>query len=140
MKKIMCLVKEFLNATTLKYIISSVVAFVIDYALLLILEASFSRLLLSMELAQAIAWIVSSQTNFWINRCWVFKSAKRVTPELLSYYGLAGFSFVVKTFVLLEIMCRLLNIPLWIAKPIAEAVMFAINYIIQKKLIFKKKP
>ncbi len=59
--------------------------------------------------------------------------------ELGGYYGLAGISFVVKTFVLIEIMTRALHIPLYISKPIAEVVMFAVNYLVQKKIIFKKR-
>ncbi len=125
--------------TSLRYIASSGVAFIIDYALLLLLEWAFGELPLAMEIAAILAWIISSQTNFWINRLWVFKSRGKVLPELGGYYSLAGVSFVIKTFVLLEIMTRALSIPLYIAKPIAEVIMFAVNYIVQKKLIFKRK-
>ena len=55
------------------------------------------------------------------------------------YYGLAIVSFSVKTFVLLELFVRVLKLSTWIAKPIAEAVMFIVNYFVQKKIIFKKK-
>ncbi len=138
-KKLFDLIKRLYNMTSLRYIASSGIAFIIDYALLLMLEGLFGELYLAMEIAAILAWIVSSQTNFWINRLWVFKSDGRILPELGGYYGLAGVSFAIKTFVLLEIMTRLLAIPLYIAKPVAEVVMFAINYIVQKKLIFKKK-
>lgn len=139
MEKLKKLIIRLYNMTSLRYIASSGIAFIIDYALHLTLESAFSGFALALEVGAVIAWAVSSQTNFWINRKWVFRSDKAVLPELGGYYGLAGFSFVIKTFVLLELMCRVLMIPLFIAKPIGEVVMFAFNYLVQKKLIFKRK-
>jgi len=139
MKKLKDLMIRLYNMTSLRYVVSSGVAFVIDYVLHLALERAFSSFALALEVAAVVAWIFSSQTNFWLNRRWVFRSQKAILPELGGYYTLAGFSFAIKTFVLLELMCRVLQIPLFIAKPIGEVVMFAFNYLVQKKLIFKKK-
>lgn len=139
MKKLKDLIIRLYNMTSLRYIASSGIAFVIDYVLHLALDNAFSAFALSLEIAAVIAWIFSSQTNFWLNRLWVFRSKKAFLPELGGYYALAGFSFAVKTFVLLEIMCRVLKIPLFVAKPIGEVLMFAFNYLVQKKIIFKKK-
>lgn len=133
------LISKLYHSQPLRYLASSVIAFVIDYVLLLFINGIFGEFLLAMELSAVIAWIFSSQVNFWINRFWVFKSEKSVVLELGGYYALAGVSFSVKTFVLLELMCRLLNIPLYIAKPVAEVVMYAFNFFVQKMLIFKKK-
>ena len=134
------LTKKLLGAQSIRYIISSVIAFIIDYVVLLLLEKLFSGLGLSlaMELAALLSFAVSSQINFHINRLWVFKSNKSVLAEMGGYYGLAIVSFSVKTFVLLELFVRVLKLPTWIAKPIAEAVMFIVNYFVQKKIIFKK--
>ena len=132
--------KELFEARPVRYLISSVIAFAADYAVLLILEPLFSGMtFLSMELAAAISFAISSQINFWINRLWVFKSEKSPLPELGGYYSLALISFSVKTFVLLELFVRVFGLPLFIAKPIAEALMFAFNYIVQKKIIFGRK-
>lgn len=135
------LTKKLLGAQSIRYIISSVIAFIVDYVVLLLLEKLFSGLGLSlaMELAALLSFAVSSQINFHINRLWVFKSNKSVLAEMGGYYGLAIVSFSVKTFVLLELFVRVLKLPTWIAKPIAEAVMFIVNYFVQKKIIFKKK-
>lgn len=133
------LVKKLLGAQSIRYIISSVIAFIIDYTVLLILEKLFSGFTLAMELAAILSFAVSSQINFHINRLWVFKSSKSVLAEMGGYYGLAIVSFSVKTFVLLELFVRVLKLPTWIAKPIAEAIMFVVNYFVQKKIIFKKK-
>ena len=138
--RIKALTVKLYNVQALRYIVSSGIAFVIDYVLLVIIESALGELSLAMEIAAIAAWIISSQINFWINRGWVFGSKKSPLPELGGYYALAAVSFSVKTFVLLELMVRVLTVPLVIAKPIAEVIMFAVNFIIQKLLIFKKKP
>ena len=119
-EKIKELIIKLYNMQALRYIASSGIAFIIDYALLLVLEATFGGITLAMEVAAILAWLVSSQINFWINRVWVFGSKKNPLPELGGYYALAAVSFSIKTFVLLELMVRVLNIPLIISKPIAE--------------------
>ncbi len=133
------LVKKITSGQSIRYIISSAAAFAIDYSVLLLLERLLSGFALAMELAAVISFAISSQVNFHINRLWVFKSNKSVFAEMGGYYGLAVFSFSVKTFVLLELFVRALKLPTWLAKPIAEAVMFVVNYLVQKKLIFKKR-
>ena len=138
MEKIKPLVIKLYNLQALRYIVSSGIAFLIDYVLILLFESLFGGFVLALEVAAIAAWLISSQVNFWINRVWVFKSNKPFLPELGGYYTLAAVSFSVKTFILLELMVRLLSIPLAIAKPIAEVVMFAVNFIVQKVLIFKK--
>ena len=85
------------------------------------------------------AWIVSSLSNFFINRNFVFRSNAPLRAALPEYYGLAAVVFLLKTYVLLELMVRVLGIPLGIAKLVAEVVFFISNYFIQKKFIFKKK-
>lgn len=140
LKKLTSLIKSLLSRQPVRYIISSCVAFVADYIVLLILSAFLSdRFSLAMEISSAAAFVVSSQINFWINRVWVFKSKKPPLPELGQYYSLAAVSFCVKTFVLLELFTRVFHIPLFIAKPIAEAVMFVVNFAVQKMIIFKNK-
>lgn len=135
------LVKKLLDAKSVKYTISSVICFVIDYTILLLLEKLFKGLgfSLAMELAAILSFAVSSQINFHINRLWVFKSNKNILAEMGGYYSLALVSFSVRTFVLMELFVRVMKLPTWIAKPIAEVAIFVFNYFIQKKIIFKKK-
>jgi len=135
----------FLNSQSLKYLFSSCVAFVIDYVLLLILEDHLPGVMLGdmelgpLELGAAIAWIFSSLTNFFLNRNFVFRSSTPLRVALPEYYGLAGVVFLLKTYVLLELLCRVVHLNLEIAKPLAEVAFYLINYFIQKAFIFKKK-
>lgn len=131
----------FLSSHILKYIFSSVVAFLVDYVLIMLFENILGGIFpnLSMEIAALPAWIVSSATNFTINRSFVFRSRAPLLTALGEYYGLALGVFLLKTYVLLELLTRVLSIPLGLAKPIAEVAFFIMNYFIQKKLIFKKR-
>lgn len=132
--------KQLLDKQAVRYLMSSCAAFLVEYVLLLVLNSLLGGItIFSMELAAILAFICGSQINFWINRRWVFSSKKAVLPELGGYYSLAAFSFSIKTFVLLELTVRLVGIPLAIAKPMVEIVMFAVNYFVQKTLIFRRK-
>ena len=131
------LLRKFMQSQSLKYLFSSCVAFVIDYVLLIILDALLP--VASLEIGAVIAWICSSLTNFFMNRSFVFRSSAPLRTAFVEYYGLAGIVFVLKTFVLLELLTRVFGIPLKIAKPIAEVIFFVSNYFIQKFFIFRKK-
>ncbi|MBQ4606707.1 MAG: GtrA family protein [Clostridia bacterium] len=122
----------------LKYLFSSCLAFAIDYVLHLYLDAAIP-LAASMEIGAFLAWCVSSITNFFVNRNFVFHSSAPLRVALPEYYSLAVVVHLLKSYVILEILTRALHIPLHFAKPIAEVVLFAGNYLIQKKFIFKKK-
>lgn len=126
----------FLASRSLKYLFSSGVAFLIDYTLLLVL-AELLPFSASMEIAAAAAWVVSSLTNFFLNRNFVFRSREPLAVALPEYYGLAGAVFLLKTYVLLELLTRALHFPLRFAKLLAEVVFFVSNYFIQKKFIFR---
>lgn len=122
----------------LKYLFSSCLAFAIDYVLHLYLD-SVIPLAASMEISAFLAWCVSSITNFFVNRNFVFHSSAPLKIALPEYYSLAVVVHLLKSYVILEILTRVLQVPLHFSKPIAEVILFAGNYLIQKKFIFKKK-
>jgi putative flippase GtrA len=119
-----------------KYLLSSGVAFIIDYILLMLLDSVLPAA--SLEIGAFLAWIVSSLTNFFLNRNFVFMSQAPLKKALPEYYGLAGIVFVLKTYVVLEFLIRLIGIPLKYSKLIEEVIFFVSNYIIQKLYIFTK--
>lgn len=119
-----------------KYLLSSGVAFIIDYILLMFLDSVLPAA--SLEIGAFLAWIVSSLTNFFLNRNFVFMSQAPLKKALPEYYGLAGIVFVLKTYVVLEFLIRLIGIPLKYSKLIAEVIFFVSNFIIQKLYIFTK--
>ena len=140
MHKIAEFVKKLLGLQSARYLISSCAAFAVNYAVALVLNRLFEGITaFSVEIATAISFAISSQVNFWINRRWVFRSEKPPLPELGGYYSLALISFALKTYVFIEIMYRLIKLPLAVAMPVAEVIMFAVNYFVQKKIIFRRK-
>ncbi len=137
----------FMESRTLKYIFSSGVAFIIDFIIFGILLKLFTALFTMLPFpiedwsylpATIVAWIVSSLTNFFMNRNFVFRSDAPIKKALPEYYGLAVIVFGLKTLIL-TLMIKIIRIPEMIAKPVAEVVFFISNYFIQKKFIFKKK-
>ena len=122
----------------LKYLFSSCLAFGIDWVLHLYLDSAIP-LAASMEIGAFLAWCVSSITNFFVNRNFVFHSTAPLKIALPEYYSLAVVVHLLKSYVILEILTRVLHIPLGFAKPVAEVVLFAGNYLIQKKFIFRKR-
>ena len=138
--KISDIVTKLKNSTGVKYLASSVVAFIVNYVILVALEFILAPLFtLGAEVAMVVAWLTSSVINFLINRHWVFNATGNIVKEASKYYALAFPVFIIKNFGILELLYRVLKLKMWIAAPIAEAILFISNYIIQKKLIFKNK-
>jgi len=137
----------FMESRTLKYIFSSGVAFIIDLTIFGLLSMFFGWLFSewipvlkewAYLPATVSSWIVSSLTNFFMNRNFVFRSNVPLKIALPEYYGLAAVVFGMKT-LLLTLMIKVLRIPDMISKIVAEILFFISNYFIQKKFIFKKK-
>ncbi|MBQ7921556.1 MAG: GtrA family protein [Clostridia bacterium] len=121
-----------------KYLISSGVAFLINWVLFMVLDFLIGDRL-PWELATIPAWIISSFANFTLNRVWVFHSSVSLWKALTEYYSLAIVVYLIKTFLIMEFCSRVLQIDPSLAMPIAEVVLFVCNYFIQKKWIFKNK-
>ena len=130
------MIHRLLSSSAVRYGLSSCLAFLIDYVLLLLLNAVIP--VASMEIAALAAWLVSSLVNFTVNRRWVFHSAAPLPRAMADYFGLAAVVFLLKTYVLMEILTRLAHIPLSLSKPIAEVVFFVLNYLVQKRFIFSR--
>ena len=122
----------------MKFLCSSVSAFLIDLVLLMVLEyvLPISNEKVRVAIAQSISWIVSSQYNFMVNHYLVFRKKSGFWRALVQYYSLAVFVFLGKTGVL-QLLITIM--PLLYAKTLCEAAFFLVNYFVQKKLIFKRK-
>ena len=128
------------SSQTIRFALSSLLAFLIDYTITLVLEALLKDVVpdFNKEIAFVSAWIVSSLVNFTVNREFVFHSTKKLSVALGEYYGVAIVIFLLKNFAMVELLTRVLGVPLAVAKPIAETTFFIVNFFIQKKLVFKK--
>lgn len=117
----------------IKFSISSIISFIIDYLSFIILFYISHQLILS----NIIARIISASINFYMNRKYVFQDEKNILKSLKSYSLLALAILICNTF-LLKILVTLFSIQESIAKIIVEIIMFIISWLVQKYIIFKK--
>lgn len=125
----------------LMFAASSLVAALVDYVLVLLLEPLFSYLTavtapaVSAPLlaATAVARVVSSLCNYFINGKLVFEECSK--RSILRYYLLVVAIYAVN-FTLLVALDMIL--PLWLAKLIVEIVLYPVSFYMQRRFVFAK--
>ena len=117
-----------------KFACSGVFAFLIEYVILLLLANH-----VAIKPANIIARILSSIVNFYVNKVIVFKSKENLLSSACKYALLVLCVLVIDTFLLDNVFVKALNLPLWLAKPVTETIMFFINYFVQRKFVYKKQ-
>ena len=125
----------------LMFAASSLVAALVDYVLVLLLEPLFSYLTavtapaVSAPLlaATAVARVVSSLCNYFINGKLVFEECSK--RSILRYYLLVVAIYAVN-YTLLVALDMIL--PLWLAKLIVEIVLYPISFYMQRRFVFAK--
>ena len=145
------------NSTFLKCITSSLLSFFLEVVVLTLLSkfvftgnAVVPAVLRGTPLEEffdpafVISWIISSFFNYNLNRVWVFRSDIKYIKGLAGYYSLAIVTFFVKFLIYGLFKNILAGIPSDVVKNdvsdiIAATFMYIINYIVQKKVLFKKK-
>lgn len=133
------MIKKLMSVKFIRYGLSSLLAFAINYTILLFFKYEFSEMTLNLEIAIVIGWIVSSNANFFINRVFVFRDNGKLAPAYIKYYGVAAPVFLIKNLGIFELLVRVIHIPEEIASPISETLMFIITYFFQKLLVFRQK-
>lgn len=116
----------------LRFVSSSLISFVIDF-LLYMLFLNFGSVLF----ANIGARIISATVNFNLNRKFVFKSDTDITAAALKYIALAT-TILITNSALLLFFTGYLGLNALLSKVIVESSLFAMNWIIQKKIIFRK--
>ncbi len=117
----------------IKFSFASIISFIIDYCLFLLLFFVTKRIVLS----NVVARIVSACLNFYLNRKYVFQSDKNIVFSVLSYGSLAIFILLCNTY-LLKLLIVNVHLYEWFSKIIVEFVMFFVSWFVQRFVIFKK--
>lgn len=117
----------------IKFSVASLVGFGIDYALYCTLVATSGNI----ELANICARMVSGTANYLLNRNMVFKSDAPLAKSALQYMALGACILVCNT-ILLKGFAGL-GINVYVAKIIAEIIMFVVSWTVQNKFIFRNK-
>lgn len=118
----------------IKFSFSSFVGFIIDYILYSILMLLTNNLVL----ANIMARVVSSTSNYTINRKLVFKNKGKVYKSASQYFILAIIILGLNT-MCLNLLTNVIGMNAFVSKIVVEMLLFIFSYIIQNKIIFKIK-
>ena len=117
----------------LKFSASSLIGFLVDYAL-------YSLLLLlgaELRISNIAARIVSAGVNYTLNRRFVFQGGGGVLCSAVRYFLLAAFILLGNTAVL-TLLVNVLGLHEMLAKILTELLFFVLSWFIQKTLVFKR--
>lgn len=131
----------------LAFVASSFISWIVDYLLLLLLTAVFSSLtngegfsilgfIAQPKLpALIIARIVSTIINYRLNQRMVFETKSK--GSIFRYYVLAAASLTIN-YGMLHVLSPAI-MPLYIAQILAQIMLYPLNFILQKKFVFREK-
>ena len=125
----------------MKFAASSITGFAVDYGIYSLMIAATGTLgaAVSVPLSNVTARIVSSSINYTLNRHFVFNSKESVSKTAVQYFALAACILVGNT-ALLSFLIGNLGINEYGVKVLTEIAFFSLSWLVQKSLIFKKRP
>jgi len=117
----------------IKFSMSSLVSFVLDFVLVLVAMALTGNLLLSVVVAR----ISSATLNFTVNRRLVFDPAGRSPlPSAIARYATLAAGILIANYGILFVLHASMAVALPIAKLATEAFLFAASFLVQKHFVF----
>lgn len=120
----------------IKYLFSAGSSFVIDLVLFTLFNFIFKELgSISIIISTVIARILSSLYNYFVNSRFVF--GKYDKSSIYKYYALVLIQMFISALSVYLLNLVFTSINDTIIKLVIDVVIFIINYIIQKKVIFK---
>ena len=124
----------------LKFAMSSIIGFIVDFALYMVLVMVFPEdMAMKIVIANIIARMVSAVVNFTINRFFVFKLKKgKGYKYAFRYFGLAIVNMALNT-AILALLVDMLGWNQYATKLVVEFILFIVSYIIQKIFIAKAR-
>ena len=131
LKKIKNLIIKY--QTFLKYISISLLSFLIDISFFHL----FNLILGSIIIATILARVISSLINFLLNKRVVFQNKKKHYTIIIKYFSLVILQMFISAFLVKGLSIIIPYSPTLIKVPV-EFMIFIVNYLVQKFLIFKK--
>ena len=124
----------------LRFGASSLLAFVIDYCMVLLLSALTRGLGASTSLNVSVvgARLISATVNFLVNRKVVFRGNETLGKSAAKYAALAVCVLGVKL-ALMHLTTRVWHWPLALANILVEVLLFLANFSIQGRFVYRKK-
>ena len=123
-----------------KFGMSSLLAALIDYVLVLVLSALTRALAPATSLAVSVvgARLVSASVNFCVNRKVVFKGNETLGRAIAKYAALA-LCILGVNYALMHLLTIILGWPLALAKLIVEVLLFSVSFLVQGKFVYRGK-
>lgn len=118
-----------------KYIVSALSSFLIDIILFSIIIGLFNNI--EILIATIIARVISSIYNYTINKKAIFKKSNK--SSIYKYFILVIIQMFISGLSVSYISSLLINIPSVLIKIIIDAIIFLINFIVQREWVFKNK-
>ncbi|MDR0484369.1 MAG: bifunctional glycosyltransferase family 2/GtrA family protein [Alphaproteobacteria bacterium] len=115
-----------------KYSMSSLISFLVDYWLFLFLHIFTQNILLSSYVARGVSLFI----NYKANKNIVFRYKEKSKFLFSKYLLLCSFSITISYLAVSYLVS--LKVKIWLAKLIAEGILFFFNFYVQKRYIFKK--
>ena len=119
-------------ATFMKYVSVAFVSFLIDYLIFLVLTYAFGIYFLYAHLSSRI---FSGTLNFLLNKHLVFKSDKSHGKQAVKYL-FAVMLALIATSSILYALVEVSGLTRALAKPIAELLVFILNFFVLRKIVF----
>lgn len=120
----------------LKFILSSIICFIIDYGLFSLLSSLIGSTPTKIFISNITSRCVSSSINYNLNKRFVFRCNKRNT--LTNYILLVILVILLNSFIL-NIFVNVLNINVYLSKLIVEFILFVFNFFVEQKIIFREE-
>lgn len=118
----------------IKYLFSAGSSFILDNVLFNIFIFFIGPGVISIYICTTLARIISSIYNYFINSIVVFKNKDKKT--IIGYFILVVVQMIVSA-TLVSLIDKYISIATGIIKLVVDIVIFVVNYIIQKEVIFK---
>ncbi|MCI9110238.1 MAG: GtrA family protein [Bacilli bacterium] len=127
----------------ISYLIFGILTTVISFASYLIFANIFfpNKTDLDIQIANILSWVCAVTFAYITNRIWVFKSktkGKKQLREIVEFVS-ARIASLLVDMGMMYVMYSLMHMNDTIAKLIVQFVIVAMNYILSKLIIFKKK-
>ncbi|CAM3057161.1 GtrA family protein [Actinomyces slackii] len=112
---------------------SSLSSWTVDYVLVLLLNSMTDSVLLPVVMAR----LVSCTMNFLINRR-LFNADPATLWSSAAGYATVQSSVMTASYLLIAAL-QSAGAPLWLAKILADSVLFAVNYLVQSRLVYRAR-
>lgn len=121
----------------LKFTLSSFSSFIVDYLLFALFTIVFPHTAIFVFAANVCARVVSAFYNYTLNYSLVFHTERKVRTAA-EYFLLAMFILVMNNLIL-GVFVQILHFSVYPAKILTECILFIISWLVQKRVIFKKR-